>query len=49
MEYYESFFVNAPQLQIMVYSGDVDIATVPHAKTQLCLEGLQRSLVQEWG
>lgn len=48
MKYYESFFVNAPQLKIMIYSGDVDISTVPHAKTQICLQGLDRNLVQSW-
>ena len=32
----------------MVYSGDVDIATVPHAYTQLCLSYLNRPLKTQW-
>ncbi len=45
---YQYFFDNAPQLRILIYSGDVDIATCPHAYAQLCLSELQRPLTQQW-
>ena len=48
MAYYEQFFLNDPPLNILIYSGDVDIATVPHAKTQICLDGLGRSVTESW-
>jgi serine carboxypeptidase-like clade II len=48
MAYYEQFFQNDPPLSILIYSGDIDIATVPHAKTQVCLDGLGRSVTQSW-
>jgi len=48
MEYYEKFFQQVPQWQIMIYSGDIDIATVPHAYTQLCVESLHRPVVSSW-
>ena len=48
MAYYQQFFELAPHLHILIYSGDVDIATVPHAKTQVCVESLQRPVVDSW-
>jgi len=41
---YQQFFTDAPELQILIYSGDTDIATCPHAYAQLCLSELQRPL-----
>lgn len=46
--YYEQFFKDMPDLRIMIYSGDVDIATVPHFYTQLCLLDLKRPVVEKW-
>ena len=40
--------MQAPQLRILIYSGDTDIATCPHAYAQLCLSDLGRPLVQQW-
>jgi hypothetical protein len=37
MPFYESFFATAPQLKILIYSGDTDIATCPHACTPRCV------------
>lgn len=50
IDYYTLFFREAPHLRIMVYSGDVDLATVPHGYTQLCLASMsdQVDLVQGW-
>jgi hypothetical protein len=45
---YNFFFENAPQLQVLIYSGDTDIATCPHAYAQLCLAELQRPLINLW-
>jgi len=45
---YEMFFERAPWLRIQIYSGDVDIDTCPHAYTQICLAGLNRTLIQPW-
>jgi len=48
LPYYEFFFKTRPQLRILIYSGDVDIAEVPHAYTQLCLSYLNRTVVEPW-
>lgn len=50
IDYYTLFFQEAPHLRIMVYSGDVDLATVPHGYTQLCLASMsdQVDLLQGW-
>jgi hypothetical protein len=48
LPFYEDFFKERPNLNILVYSGDVDIATVPFAITQRCLHDLDRSTVQHW-
>ena len=34
--------------KILVYNGDIDISTVPHPYTQLCLSALQRPTVKPW-
>jgi serine carboxypeptidase-like clade II len=46
--YLEQFFQIAPQMRIMYYSGDVDLATVPFSQTQRCLETMDRPIVQSW-
>ncbi len=38
----------APNLRILIYSGDVDIATCPFAYAQLCLGELNRALKKQW-
>ena len=48
MAYYEQFFQNDPPLNVLIYSGDIDIAAVPHAKTQVCLDGLGRNVTESW-
>eukprot|EP00128_Syssomonas_multiformis_P013518 Colp12_sorted_trinity150504_noHs@32880 len=48
LPYYEHAFAVAPHLDILIYSGDVDIATVPTAYTSLCLSKLNRPLREKW-
>eukprot|EP00276_Gloeochaete_wittrockiana_P015291 CAMPEP_0184350174 /NCGR_PEP_ID=MMETSP1089-20130417/37522_1 /TAXON_ID=38269 ORGANISM="Gloeochaete wittrockiana, Strain SAG46.84" /NCGR_SAMPLE_ID=MMETSP1089 /ASSEMBLY_ACC=CAM_ASM_000445 /LENGTH=470 /DNA_ID=CAMNT_0026682763 /DNA_START=35 /DNA_END=1447 /DNA_ORIENTATION=+ len=48
LPFYTKFFNVAPHLRIMIYSGDADIADVPHAKTQLCLSYLNRTMIEPW-
>eukprot|EP01101_Sappina_pedata_P004454 TRINITY_DN18_c0_g1_i1.p2 TRINITY_DN18_c0_g1~~TRINITY_DN18_c0_g1_i1.p2 ORF type:complete len:492 (+),score=224.66 TRINITY_DN18_c0_g1_i1:78-1553(+) len=45
---YEKFFVQKPGFHILVYSGDIDIATVPFGLTQPCLFSMGRSQVSSW-
>mmetsp|Transcript_16227 Transcript_16227/g.63276 ORF Transcript_16227/g.63276 Transcript_16227/m.63276 type:complete len:118 (+) Transcript_16227:155-508(+) len=47
LQLYTSFFDNT-NLRIMVYSGDVDINTVPHPNTQACLYQMNRPVTQSW-
>jgi len=46
--YLEIFFDVAPEMRILYYSGDVDLATVPFAQTQRCLATMNRPVVSEW-
>lgn len=46
--YLEEFFQIAPGMNIHYYSGDIDLATVPFAQTQRCLETMSRPIVEEW-
>jgi len=46
--YYEKFFEQKPGLAILIYSGDVDIMTVPFAITQPCLAELSRPMTSMW-
>jgi len=48
--YYSKFFTLSPPISILVYSGDVDIATVPFAFNQACLGQLTPVVrsVQPW-
>eukprot|EP01104_Vermistella_antarctica_P016248 TRINITY_DN5511_c0_g1_i2.p1 TRINITY_DN5511_c0_g1~~TRINITY_DN5511_c0_g1_i2.p1 ORF type:complete len:499 (+),score=121.28 TRINITY_DN5511_c0_g1_i2:135-1631(+) len=49
LNYYNKFFSQANKsLEIMIYSGDVDIATCPHAYSQTCLSQLDRPSLSEW-
>ena len=48
LPYYLKFFSVAPQLRVLIYSGDVDIATCPHAYAQLCLSYLNQTLLHRW-
>lgn len=48
MPLYERFFIEAPHLRVLIYSGDVDIATCPHPYAQLCLSTLKRPQSQAW-
>jgi len=48
LPYYESFFNLNPNLHIMIYSGDVDIGTVPFPFTMTCVYSLNRPVVETW-
>jgi len=45
---YAKFPIMKPGVKILVYSGDVDIATVPFGFTQACLHELQRPTISAW-
>lgn len=47
--YYQAIPTLKPSFNILVYSGDVDILTVPFAHTQPCLFQLNRPNKQVWG
>lgn len=51
LPYYENFFKQRPDLRILFYSGDVDIATVPFAYTQACVFQLSATKKRKsnWG
>jgi len=40
--YYLKFFQEKPDLNILIYSGDVDVMTVPFAFTKACVHDLQK-------
>jgi serine carboxypeptidase-like clade 2 len=46
--YYERIFALKQNLSVLVYSGDIDIMTVPHALTQACLADLDQSTTTPW-
>jgi len=46
--HYQAFFASRPDLHILIYSGDVDIYTVPFGYTQACLLELLDSPVNVW-
>eukprot|EP01094_Clydonella_sp_ATCC50884_P000117 TRINITY_DN10098_c0_g1_i1.p1 TRINITY_DN10098_c0_g1~~TRINITY_DN10098_c0_g1_i1.p1 ORF type:complete len:510 (+),score=147.87 TRINITY_DN10098_c0_g1_i1:63-1592(+) len=48
MPYLDVFFSIAPSMRILYYAGDIDIATVPFASTQRCLETLKRPIKHSW-
>jgi len=45
---YESFFVLKPGVKILVYSGDIDILTVPFPFTQPCIYALSGKNIAPW-
>jgi len=47
--FYEAFMNNKPSLKVLVYSGDVDTATVPFVFTQQCVSELPGSVQIPWG
>jgi len=49
LPFYLQIFKEKPQLNILIYSGDVDIATVPFAVTQKCLADLNLPQKNKWG
>jgi serine carboxypeptidase-like clade 2 len=46
--YYEYFFKAKPSIQILVYSGDLDILTVPFVFTQPCIAQLSGKITSPW-
>ena len=46
---YANFQKQKPGLKVLVYSGDIDIATVPFAYTQPCLAELKATQTKAWG
>eukprot|EP01090_Pellita_catalonica_P004442 TRINITY_DN14270_c0_g1_i1.p1 TRINITY_DN14270_c0_g1~~TRINITY_DN14270_c0_g1_i1.p1 ORF type:complete len:410 (-),score=41.51 TRINITY_DN14270_c0_g1_i1:35-1264(-) len=48
LNYLTVIFKEKPQLHVLYYSGDVDIATVPFAFTQECLFQLNRPVTKPW-
>jgi len=47
--YYEAFMKNKPSIKVLVYSGDVDTATVPFVFTQQCVSELPGAVTTTWG
>jgi len=45
---YQSFFQQRPDLSILIYSGDVDIYTVPFGYTLACLSELKENPTSVW-
>jgi len=45
---YETFFKNKPGFKILIYSGDLDILTVPFPFTQPCIAKLSGTKVSQW-
>jgi len=51
INYYKSFFAQKPSLKTLIYSGDVDIMTVPFAVTRQCCSELPGDIIsgfQPW-
>jgi serine carboxypeptidase-like clade 2 len=46
--FYEAFINNKPSLKVLVYSGDVDTATVPFVYTQQCVSELPGGVTTGW-
>ena len=47
--FYRNVINQRPDVSILVYSGDIDIATVPFGQTQECLYELDGTLSKNWG
>lgn len=48
LPFYVFFKQSWPQGRILIYSGDTDIATCPHAYAQLCISELGWPVQQSW-
>ena len=46
--FYESLFAKRPDVHVLIYSGDVDIATVPGPITTKSLLALNSTVTTEW-
>jgi serine carboxypeptidase-like clade 2 len=46
--FYQTVLTNKPSVQILVYSGDLDILTVPLGYTMPCLSQISRNIVTPW-
>lgn len=46
---YKQLFSQRPDVRVLIFSGDVDIATVPFAGTQACLAQLNDAPKTVWG
>jgi len=46
--FYDALFTQRPDVKVLIYAGDVDMATVPAPQTQLCLAELKGTLKTEW-
>jgi len=46
--YYESIFTMKPSIHILIYSGDVDVNTVPFTYTQTCIYEFPGTQKSEW-
>eukprot|EP00010_Vexillifera_abyssalis_P006727 CAMPEP_0201548958 /NCGR_PEP_ID=MMETSP0173_2-20130828/5447_1 /ASSEMBLY_ACC=CAM_ASM_000268 /TAXON_ID=218659 /ORGANISM="Vexillifera sp., Strain DIVA3 564/2" /LENGTH=349 /DNA_ID=CAMNT_0047958481 /DNA_START=289 /DNA_END=1335 /DNA_ORIENTATION=+ len=45
---YKEFTQKRPDIRILLYSGDVDIATVPFAYTTTCIHEMNRTITDPW-
>mmetsp|Transcript_7986 Transcript_7986/g.8813 ORF Transcript_7986/g.8813 Transcript_7986/m.8813 type:complete len:463 (-) Transcript_7986:33-1421(-) len=48
IDVYRDIFKLNPALKVLIYSGDVDMLTVPHAHTQACLATLDSPVETKW-
>jgi len=46
--FYDAFLNSKPSLKVLVYSGDVDTATVPFPYTQQCVNEIPGSVTSTW-
>jgi len=46
--FFQQFLANKPSLQVLVYSGDVDIMTIPFAFTQQCMSEFNATTTKKW-
>jgi len=48
VNFYQTVLMNKPSVKIMVYSGDLDILTVPLGYTMPCLSQISKNIVSPW-
>jgi len=46
--YYEAIFRLKPSIKVLIYSGDVDVMTVPYTYTQTCIYELSGTPLSNW-